>query len=158
MSRRELLLTLRAVLPWYLAVVGIPGAVWLCIHFYLQASPSLRAAAASSVSIVFGAVVGALTIYVGQAVYERRKKRGELIARLPALAYEATATLVESYAARGRNEEGKADSGLSLETSRMFRLDGAIAQFEIEWRAAFHSRKARAALNKMRQRINLTKD
>ena len=92
----------------------------------------MRDAAKSSVSIIFGAVVGALTVYVSQAIYERRKKRGELVARLPSLAYDATAALAEYFAARSTHVSSKGDHLFSPELAKLIRLDGALAQFEFE--------------------------
>jgi len=98
-SDRELFVaTARYVLPKYLFAVSLLGGLWAFVAFYSGASEQLRNITNSGISTVFGAVVGAITIYVGQAVYERRKKRGDLIAQLPALAYDATATLMgEEY-------------------------------------------------------------
>jgi hypothetical protein len=156
--RRQLLQAFRFVLPWYLAVIGILGGVWLCILFYSRASPQLWDAAKSFASIIFGAVVGSLTVYVSQAAYERKKKRGELVARLPSLAYEATAALAEYFATRPTHVTSKGAHLFSPELAKLIRLEGALAQFEFEWRAVFSGRRARVAVNKMRQRIELAKE
>lgn len=157
-TRRDFLQALRLALPWYIAILGIPSAVWLSMRLYLQSSSQIRATVNSSISTIIGAVVGAATIYVGQAVFERRRKRGELVARLPGLAYDTTAALAEYLFARSRTPQKRETYLVSPELAKMLRLDGALAQFEIEWRVAFSGRRSRVAVRKFRERIVLAKE
>jgi hypothetical protein len=143
---------------WYLLLVLILFGAALSLHYYRGASQEFRGIANSGLSVLFGAVVGAITLYWGQAVSERRKKRGELLAELPVVAHEAIAALMEVYVARQSMNDKTTPVVLMTEAARLARVEGNAARFEFEWRLVFSGCKPRAAVNKLRQRIVLAKE
>jgi len=145
----------RALLPWLLLVLVLWWPVaWYSERHLLRAliPQTVIDAAISGLSVVFGAVVGAISIYVGQGVFERRKQRAELMARLPGLTHDANAALAEYWVVQNESAT-RLISRASPQALRLVRLEGELASFEIAWRTAFRRRRARAAMNKLRRRI-----
>jgi hypothetical protein len=148
----------RRLIRIYFRLLLAIGGPLLVIKFYLSSAGPARDAANAAISVLFGALVGTLALFSGQALYDRRKTRGELVARLPALSHEAVAKLLEFYHFRATGEPHESRRTISPERAQLARLDGAIAEFQLLWWYAFRDRKTRLAAYKLRERIALVRD
>lgn len=155
MTTRDFVRFALRIYAWTLFAIGAPV---LCVWFYLLTSGRSRDAANSAISVLFGAFAATLALFLGQSFYDRRKKRGELLARLPALSYEAAVRISEYYRCRASDAARDRATKIAPERLELARLDGLLAEFELNWWHAFRKRRTRVAVHKLRTRISAVTD